>query len=70
MLYGGCLVAVRLALFAAGILVFTPLVLLLLHSIGADISGLTTNFGFWGLAIFAAPTLAMLVWSHWHPDGR
>jgi hypothetical protein len=60
----------RIFFLVVALCVTIPLGLIILVSIFGDVSMLWNNAGILGLAIFAAPTLAMLVWSHWHPDGR
>jgi hypothetical protein len=68
MFCGANLVSVWVKVVLAGAAVFLlyPFELLLLRSIGVDVANLYAAFGYWALAIFVAPTVAMLVWSYFH----
>ena len=66
---GDCLVTVRLVLLAAGVFVLFPLGVAVALGLLGDLGMLLDAFGWWGVAIFLAPTVAILTWSHFHGDG-
>jgi len=68
MLYGESLVSdvTKILLGVAAVFVLVPLGIAVAFAVLSDAGMLVSEFGVWGLAIFLAPTVAILVWSHFH----